>query len=336
VADLHRTVRLPLEEVIWGTTAKSIREDQRFADAYDAAESCSVTVTREGVGFATLTCERGFQPLRWRFTREHDGQVAATLVDRTDGGGTTLDFYDIEAPLVAIPKDPAAPFDVPPRGGLSIAKAGDAVAAAILPTNPNAVFHLPPARPVISTTAHSPEEVLRLAEGHQRWIGADLPADPFAAYERQIVGDAIARAIGTLIGGSHWADIERQLARADEAADHLGDMQDAVGISAEHKALALTIAYSLYKWLKPDELLLGFHEVITPHLASHGITGKPAMPRFLLLLAGRPGYITEWDTSEAVFILEQVLRSPVLYRAARFAVLGTRALNDAEGVEGGF
>jgi hypothetical protein len=336
LAELRRAIRLPLEESGWRVKAKSIRSDQRFSDVYDAAESCSVTVVRDGVGFATLTCERGFQPLRWRFTRTHDGDVIATLVDRTDGGRTTVDFYDVEAPLTAVSKDPGEPLRVPPRGGLAVARAGDAVAAAVLPTNPNAVLRLPAARPVITSPTYSANEVLRLAEGYQRWIEADLPADAFAAYEQQIVGDAIARAIGMLIGGSHWAAIERKLAGARDAANYLDGMQDAVGIAVEHKALASTIAYSLYKWLKPEDLFLGFHEVITPRLAGHGIIGRPWAPRFLLTIAGCPGYFTEWEPDEAVFILEQVLKSPVLYRAARFAVLGTRALSDAEGVERGF
>lgn len=336
LANLRRSVRLPLEENDWRLVAKSVRTDQRFADAYDSSESCVVSVVRDGIGFATLTCERGFQPLRWRFARDHDGQVRATLIDRTDGGTTTLDFYDVEAPLTAVRKEPADALIVPPRGGLAVATAGDAVASAILPTNPNAMLRMPTARPVVTTTSNSPREVLRLAEGHQRWRAAELPADAFAAYQQQFVGDAIARAIGTLIGGSHWAAIERKLTGARDASDHLEGMQDAVGISTEHKALASTIAYSLYKWLKPEDLLPGFHEVISPHLAAYGLKGRPAVPRFLLMLAGRPGYITQWEADEANFILQRVLRSPVLYRAARFAVLGTRALNDAEGVERGF
>lgn len=336
LAELRRTARLPLRETDWRATAKSIRTDQRFRNVYDAAESCVLTVARDGVGFAVLTSERGFQPLRWRFSRNHDGEVVATLVDRTDGGSTTLDFYDIEAPVTTVQMDPAEPFTVCPRGGLVIARAGDAVAAAVLPTNPNALMRMAPPRPVVPSQSTSVHEVLRLAEGHQRWIGADLPADAFAAYTQQIVGDAIARSIGTLIGGSHWAAVERKLARADEVADHLDDMQDAVGVSIEHKALASSIAYSLYKWLEPEDMLLGFHEVITPHLTGCGISGKPSAPRFLLMLAGRPGYITGWEPGEASHLLEGILKSPVLYRAARFAVLGTRALNDAEGVERSF
>ncbi|MBK7721752.1 MAG: hypothetical protein IPI32_05860 [Austwickia sp.] len=336
IAELKRSMPLPLEEADWRLVAKTVRTDQRFTDAYDSADSCVVSVVRDGVGFARLTCERGFQPLRWRFARNHDGRVTATLIDRTDGGTTGIHFYDVEAPLTAVPKDPADTLTVPPRGGLAVATAGDAVASAILPTNPNAMFRMPTARPAVTATSHSPREVMRLAEGHERWLRAELPADAFATYQQQVVSDAIARAIGTLIGGSHWAAVERKLTGARDACDHLDGMQDAVGISTEHKALASTIAYSLYKWLKPEDLLSGFHEVISPHLAGYGLKGRPSVPRFLLMLAGRPGYITEWESCEAAFILERVLLSPVLYRAARFAVLGTRALNDAEGVEQGF
>lgn len=336
LTEFHRAVRLPLEETDWPATAKTVRADRRFIDSYDAAESCVLTVAHDGVGFATLTAERGFQPLRWRFARSHDGSVVATLVDRTDGGITSLDFYDSEAPLTAVQIDPAKPFAVPPRGGLAVARAGDAVAATILPTNPNALMRMPTPRPVITSQSNFVQEVLRLVKGHQRWLGADLPADAFAVYEQQIVGDAIARSIGTLIGGNHWAAVERKCARAQEPADHLDDMQDAVGISSEHKSLASNIAYSLYKWLKPEDLLMGFHEVITPHLNDHDIAGTSSATRFLLMLAGRPGYITGWDPGETNHLLERLLQSPVLYRAARFAVLGTRALNDAEGVERSF
>lgn len=336
LAELRRPVCVPVGEEEWHATVRAIRASSEFSGAYDMSESCVVTVARDGVGFATLTCERGFQPLRWRFTRSRDGEALATLIDRTDGGITTLDFYDIEAPLSPVQVDPTQPFVAPPRGGLAIARVGEAVAAAILPTNPNTLRRLAPPRPVVTAQSASVREVIRLAEGHQRWIAAELPADPFAAYEQQIVGDAIARSIGTLIGGSHWAALERRLARTQEAADHLDDMMNAVGISSEHKALASTIAHSLYKWLTPEALLLGFDEVIAPHLSSHGVTDKPAAPRFLLTLAGRPGYITDWEPREASWLLEQILTSPVLYRASRFAVLGTRALNDPAGVERSF
>ncbi|MEU5669805.1 hypothetical protein ABZ749_05415 [Micromonospora sp. NPDC047753] len=333
VAELKRSIRLPVDEASWKATAKAIRTDRRFSNAYDQSESCVVTVRRDGIGFATLTSERGFQALRWRFARSHDGQVVASLIDRTDGGRTTIEVFDIEAPLVPVPKAPAEPFGVPARGGLAIAKSGDVTAAVVLPTNPNAVLRLPPAQPAIPSPTRSANAILHLARAHQRWLNADLPADIFAAYEQQIVGDAIARSIGAAIGGVYWARLEKRIATASEPADHLQAMQDAVGVSGPQKAIASTISLSLYKWLTPNSLLSGFEQVIMPHLDGYGISGRPTTPRLLLMLAGHPGYVTEWETSEAEFILDCVLQSPILYRAARFAVLGTRALSDAAGAQ---
>lgn len=337
LAEVKRSIHLPLDEAAWTALGKGIRTDQRFSDGYDDAEVCVVTVVRDGVGFATLTCDRGFQPLRWRFTRTHDGEVFARLVDRTDGGDTTVEFYEVEAPIVAVSKTAHEEIAAPPLGGLVVARSGESTASLILPTQPNAILRQRRTpRPSVSVTTSSPREVRRLIDGHARWITAELPADAFAVYQQQLVGDTIARAIGTLIGGSHWVAIERKLAGPREAADYLEEMQGAVGISTSHKELASTIAYSLYKWLSAADLLLGFNEVITPHLAASGLGERPTASRFLLMLAGRPGFLAGWEDDETAFLLSRVLQTPVLYRAARFAVLGTRALNDADGVERSF
>lgn len=337
MADLKRAIDLPLDERAWTAVAKEIRKDPRFSAAYDDAESCVVSVVREGVGFATLTCDRGFQPLRWRFARAHDGQVVARLVDRTDGGATTVEFYAVETPLFAVRKSAGEEIIAPPLGGLVMARSGDSVASLILPTQPNKILGQQRAPgPSVSVTACSPKEVRRLIDGHARWMAAELPADPFAVYQRQLVGDTIARAIGTLIGGTHWVAIERKLAQARDAADYLEEMQGAVGISTAHKELASTIAYSLYKWLSVSSLLLGFHEVIAPLLAGSGLGESPTASRFLLMLAGRPVFLAGWEDEEIAYLLARVIQTPVLYRAARFAVLGTRALNDADGVERSF
>lgn len=336
IADLRRSTHLPLDEEAWTTLAKAIRKDHRFSDAYDDAESCVITVARAGVGFATLTCERGFQPLRWRFARNHDGHVHARLVDRTDGDATTIEFYDVQSPTAAVPRPVGADISAPPRGGLVVARAGDASASLILPTEPNALLQQPDLRPAVPTAGRTLTDVRELVDAHARWLNAELPADAFVMYQQQVIGDGIARAIGTIIGGSHWGGIERKVAHAQDVADLLAEMQQAVGISTSHKDLATAIAYSLYKWLSSGSLLLGFDAVIAPHLASSGLGDHPAVSRFLLMLAGRPGYLSQFPNDEVTFLLEQVMQTPVLYRAARFAVLGTRALNDADGVERSF
>ena len=44
----------------------------------------------------------------------------------------------------------------------------------------------------------------------------------------------------------------------------------------------------------------------------------------------------DWPESERSYLLQRVMTSPVLLRAARFAVLGTRILNDVESIERSF
>jgi hypothetical protein len=198
------------------------------------------------------------------------------------------------------------------------------------------VLHLPHARPYVPASPRCLKEVRRLIDAHARWLGAELPADAFAAHQQQLVGDALTRATGALIGGSHWLQLERKLEAAREPADYLDQMQNAIGGSRVDKELASVIAFSLYKWLTPGQLLPGFTEAIWRHPAIRGSRGQPAMPLFLLVLASRPGRLAGWDDKESTLLLDGVLQSPVLYRAARFAVLGTRTMSHADSVDWGF
>ena len=102
-------------------------------------------------------------------------------------------------------------------------------------------------------------------------------------------------------------------------------MQDAVGVSRGQKALAAEVGRSLYGWLQPEALLSGFAAVTETMLTANGVKEQRSAADFLLTLASRPGHITEWPVDERNYLLELVIRTPVLLRAARFAVLGTRA-----------
>ena len=333
---LHRRVELPVDEQAWAGIVKAVRAERQFKDHYEDAESCILTVARDGVGFASLSCERGFVPLRWRFKRERNGNVTAILADRTGGGATHVDFFAVESPLVAVGHDPHTPIHLPVRGGLLRASSDEAEAVVISPTNPNTLLTTRLGRAVVHFGALSPAEVVELAKGYRLWAQAELPPDPFAVYEQQIAMDAIARAIPVMLCGKHWADLEHQLESASDPADYLNQMQDLMGISEVHKALGNAIARNLYKWLSPSTLLLGFNEVIAPALTDNGVKNQPTAARFLLTLAGRPGYILDWPKSERDYLLERIVTSPVLLRAARFAVLGTRILNDQETASQGF
>lgn len=336
LAEIRRTIHLPMTSDAWVGIAKWVRNDRRFQNTYDDAESGEIVVSRSGIGFARLTCDRGFQPLRWRVARRHDGSHAARLVDRTDGSNTRVEMFLVEAPANAVAGLADAEIAIAPEGGLLRATAGESQAAIILPTDPNKLLHMGAARSFVQTGGRSPREVMRLAQAHHAWSEADLPADPFAMRQQYTAQEAITRALVSLVAGSHWANLERTLEDADDLSVYLDDMKKGVGESEGHKTLAEAIGIRLWSWLTPGTLLSGFAETMGGTFRSSGIAGRPAAARFLLTLAGRPGYIADWDAAERDKLLERVIGSPVLLRAARFAVLGTRALNEAEAAAGGF
>jgi hypothetical protein len=274
-------------------------------------------------------------PLRWRFRRQRNGEVTATLTDRTGGAATRVELFFVESPLIAVTQGPTSPIAPPARGGLLRASSEEATSVVIAPTNPNAYRASHLERTTIQHGSPSPAEIVRLAEGHRMWEQAS-PPDPFAAREQQVAMEGIARAIPSMVGGNHWADLERRLERSDDPADLLDRMQDLIGLSAGQKALGEAIGFRLHEWLSAGSLLFGFNEVIAPALRENGLQAQPTAARFLLTLAGRPGHILDWPDTDRRYLLERVVSSPVLLRAARFAVLGTRILNDQESASRGF
>lgn len=333
LAVTHRKLEFPIGAEEWSRYARSVRADRLFKESYDEADSCELTVRHEGIGMASLTCERGFQPLRWRFSKKHDGSTIATLQDRTDGGGTHVEFFMAEAPLTAVSCEPGEAVALPPRGGLLRATSAEAASVVLAPTNPNAVIALGKVRPAVAHGGRSKAEIMRLVEAYMLWAKAELPADPFAVHEQQLALGAIARANAVLLCGSYWAALERKLEYADEPADFLEEMQHAIGVSQRHKELAAAIGRNLHCWLRPDALLPGFAREIASVLVECGVRDRSSAARFLLTFAGRPGFILEWPASDRDYFLNCIFNSPVLLRAARFAVLGVHSLNDSNQLE---
>lgn len=338
LAKVQHSVLLPLRGADWTGVARKVRRDDRFARHFDQAESVELSVFRAGVGYAALSADRGFQPLRWQLFREREGN-RAHLIDRTDSGSTTVELYRVEAPLVAVACSADADVIAPPTGGLLRAAAGDgvdAVATVLLPTQPTDLLGAGRTVPEIRTGTKTPGEILKLVQGYQVWADADLPGDVFAQFQRDEVLEAITRAVVCLVGGGRWTAVERQLLRAAEPLDFIDDLKAAVGESEEQKRIAHTIGMSLHSWLDPISLLTGFAEVMQGALRANNLAGHDSAPRFLLTLAGRSGLVANWPIIERGHLLQAVVSTPLLLRAARFAVLGTRFLSEAESAGKGF
>jgi hypothetical protein len=328
LARVTQEATLPVTPKDWSRTAAGIRADQRFKVHYDDAQSSRIAVSHSGIGFATLTCDRGFQPLQWHFTRRHDGSHVARLIDRTDGAQAKVELFTVGEPLVPVPCSPSGDIAVPAQGGLLRAAASETTATSLLPTQPNEVMRFRNAAPTVRASGRIPSEVMRLAAAHLTWSTAERPADPFASRQCDMVLDAITREIASLVGLSYWAGVERKMKHAPDPAAFIDEMEACVGEINSHRKLADQIAHSLWDWSTPEALLAGFTDALAGITQGSKATGNRDTARFVLTLADKPGQIlADWSASECQDLLAKVIAFPVLLRAARFAVLGARAFH---------
>lgn len=325
LAETKKKVSLPITPADWFQRAAAIRSARQFQTHYDDAESARITVSRTGIGFASLTCERGFQALRWRIVRKHDGTHTARLIDRTRGNETRVSLFRISDPLTPVPCSPDTDIVIPPEGGLLRATAGDLSSDALLPTQPTRLLRAGVMLPEVKTLAQAPNHVSELAAAHSMWSGAMRPADPFAARQQARVLEAITIAVITPTVNHRWAGWEKRiLANGWDPGDHLDRFEQLVGDSPREQDLARKVTRSLYHWSDLSQALDGFVQILA---GTHTEIPEP-VARILFILANQPGQLAEdlIDTGYARQV-RTALAYPELLRAARLAVLGTRAIN---------
>lgn len=320
---LRRSIDLPITGDDWRRMFPNVRESNDLARHYDEADVVELAVSRAGVGFASLACERGFRGLRWVLTRRHDGVYTARLIDRTDGDDVAIDFFPMDRPLNAVQQPADGKFVGPPRGGLLWASNGAHVAGQIIPPDPNQLLHIGATTPYVPERPKSLPHVRTLIAHHRRWSDAELPAHPFGVRDRQRVLQAITTAIAVMLAPGQWAHFEYQVSGTAWEDVDLNRAQKLVGATTPQLAAAEAIASHLWQWNTPGALIVGFSDAIADLAASSGMkdTGKGA--RFLLQLASSPGELVDWEEAELTTYLRCVFTDPVLLRAARFAVLGT-------------
>jgi len=319
----RRSLELPLSADGWRRLFEQVRGLPDLERHYDAADSAEIGISRSGVGFATLTCERGFRGLRWVIAARHEGGYTARLIDRTDGSAVSVQLFRVEAPLRPEPHLAGEEFIGPVRGGLLWATNGEQVAAQIIPPDPNELMRVGIAQPLVPIGKKSLDEVQKLMLYWRMWRDADLPAHPFGIRERQRVLDALRTAVAAMLAPGKWAEFEHRIAGIAAADVDLGRACALVGEAPAHRIAAAAIAKDLSQWKTPEGLIRGFRTAVSPLLASAGVPNEMAGARFLLQLASAPGELLDWEGERRAEYLRCVFTDPVLIRAARFAVLGT-------------
>lgn len=319
----RRSLELPITGDDWHRVFARLRDTNELARHYDDADAAEFVISRAGVGFATVTSERGFRGLRWVLSNRQGTGYLARLIDRTDNDGLAIEFFPMDHPLRAETQPPDREFIGPPRGGLLWATSGDQVAAQIIPPDPNQLINIGVTSPFVPVQPKSLSSVRNLIVHHRRWSDAELPAHPFGARDRQRVLKSITAAISVMLAPGHWTHFEHQIADVAPEDVDLDRAQELVGMTTLQQAAAKAIASNLWKWETPEALIVGFSDVITDLAAASGMRDIAKGSRFLLQLASSPGELANWDRPELDQYLHFVFTDPVLFRAARFAVLGT-------------
>lgn len=320
---LNQSLKLPVSGDDWRRVFSKLRENNELSRHYDEADVVELTISKAGVGFASITCERGFRGLRWVLNKNRRSGYRARLIDRTDGESVSVDFYPMDRPLSATTHAPEQEFTGPPRGGLLWASSGDQVAGQIIPPDPNELLRIGPTTPSVPARPKSLNEVRSLIHHHRRWNAADLPAHPFGLRDRVRVLQTLTTALTVMLAPGRWAHFERQIANLAPEDVDLDHALDLVGDTMQQRATAKAIATRLWEWNTAEALIAGFSEVIYDLATSSRMKDARTGSRCLLLLASSPGELADWDQDELNHYLRCVLTDPVLVRAARLAVLGT-------------
>jgi hypothetical protein len=321
LASIRRQISMPFSRGQWLSLAAAEVRVGELGRCYDDAEGCLITAHHPILGTATLDCEREFTPLRWVITHEHNVR-GARLIDNTGSDNTTIEAFTVSAPTLARRLEvTAAMYEAPPYGALLRAKSGETMASVIVPPDPNELMR-GSSQPEVPVGERAPREVMRLVNANHLWASAALPAEPFARRQQREVLRTITSAMVSLVAGERWRGLEQRV--ASEYGPSLDELEALVGDKPDHKAIASSVRQSLPEWkgLGAEARGRAFGTILMRFGGRAGVADNvPGLGEFLLRLASDPGTLLAWDESERSEFLTLVLVSPMLLRAARFAVL---------------
>ena len=336
------SVPLPVTPNIWRHHFERHFQETREAPlAYETARVCEIEFTCEELGAFTVRCEREFTPLRWAVRRDGQGHLVRLLDDSGDATPPQVVRMAFEVPIVEEPLELAQAYEVPPVGGLYIARRGASSAAVIIPPTVRGFADLRCASH-FDARERSLDAVLRAVAVARTWGSARLPGDLFSATRQRDVLRALSAHIFRLIGGDTWASAELSLS---SGPDGLAELKRAISKRREEANVGATLAidYAALSAATCEErvqrvasLATSFHllpPLPRPEILSNGAVirrGRPAGERdpmwlseLALRLASNPAVVEEWAGEELRAGTTRLLEVPTLARAARFLVIAT-------------
>ncbi|MGH3493758.1 MAG: hypothetical protein ACRDQ1_11035, partial [Sciscionella sp.] len=326
-------LRTPLDPVAWSATpARQLRASKVLQDHYDEADVLILTASSSQLGTVELRCEREFSLLRWVLRRDRTGPYAR-LVDNTEGNSTGVTRFAFASPATSEPVDPTGLTMLRwPAGGLLRARTNDSQALVIMPPHVHGglgELREVLATPEVPTGPRTATEMLALMDLCAQWATASLPGDPFAEYERRSVLRALTVALVSVAAGVRWSHLEQQGRRNDSYV--FQDLREGVGMEEYQRGIAEAISRRLGGWhaLDPEKRAHEFGSVLaTFSYRTHVRDDATRVAEFLLRAASEPSSLEGWPADDKAALVERVIVSPMLIRAARFVVLGIHLDSD--------
>lgn len=330
-------LQTPLDPLAWsGSPARQLRASKVLQDHYDEADVLILKASSSQLGSVELRCEREFSPLRWVVRHDRTGPYAR-LVDNTEGNSAEVTRFAFASPATPEPVDPGGTALTMlrwPAGGLLCARANDCQALVIMP--PHVHGDLGELREALATPEvpigpRTATEMLSLMNLCALWATASLPGDPFAEYERRSVLRALTATLVSVAAGSRWSQLEQRGRRNDSYV--FQDLRDGVGMEDYQRGIADAISRRLAGWhaLDPEKRAHEFGSVLaTFSYRTHVRDDAARVAEFLLRAASDPSSLESWPADDKASLVEHVIVSPMLIRAARFVVLGIHLDSDDE------
>lgn len=328
-------LQTPLDPVAWSAApARQLRASKVLQDHYDEADVLVLTASSSQLGSVELRCEREFSPLRWVVRHDRTGPYAR-LVDNTEGNSAEVTRFAFATPATPELVDPGGTALTMlhwPAGGLLRARTNDCQALVIMP--PYVHGDLGELRETLATPEvplgpRTATKMLSLMDMCAQWATASLPGDPFAGYERRSVLCALTAALVSVAAGSRWSHLEQRGRRDDSYV--FQDLRDGVGMEDYQRRIADAISRRLAAWhaLDPEKRAYEFGSVLaTFSYRTHVRDNAARVAEFLLRAASDPSSLESWPADDKASLVEQVIVSPMLIRAARFIVLGIHLDSD--------
>ena len=326
-------LQTPLDPLAWSATpARQLRASKVLQPHYDEADVLTLRASSSELGTVELRCERRFSPLRWVLRRDRTGPYAR-LVDNTEGSSAEVVRFPFASPATPEPVDPTDLTILRwPAGGLLRARTTNSQALVVMP--PHVHGDLGELREVLATPEvpsgpRTGAEMLALMDLCAQWATASLPGDPFAEYERRSVLRALTVGVVSLAAGGRWSHLEQRSRQSDSYV--FQDLREGVGVEDYQRGIADAISRRLGGWhaLDPEKRAHEFGSVLaTFSYRTHVRDDATRVAEFLLRAASEPSSLEGWPADDKASLVERVMVSPMLIRAARFVVLSIHLDSD--------